>query len=200
MEAHMHAPDVLDRSEAAVSVAEDPMPRSWLSAVLVVLVLALIALVGVLLLGNDDVSLTAGEPEIVTVDQLSSFASDADAPVYWLGERNNVQYELTETSGGRVYVRYLSPGAEAGDKRAQFLAVGTYPQDGGVEALRRAVENREGAELGRTDDGAVLLIDPSSPNNAHLAYPGADLQIEVYSPVPGEALRIASAGDVRIVP
>ena len=37
------------------------------------------------------------------------------------------------TTSGRVYVRYLPRGAAAGDPRAGFLTVGTYP---GVDAFR----------------------------------------------------------------
>jgi hypothetical protein len=176
------------------------MNQRWLFRILVVLVVVLLVVLGISLLNDDDVSLTVGEPEIVTASQLSDFAADADSPMYWLGERDDAKYELTETSSGRLYVRYLEPDTEAGDERADFLAVATYPEDDGVAALERAAANRDGAELGRTDDDAVLLIDPASPNNAHLAYRGADLQIEVYSPVPGEALRLASKGEVQPVP
>jgi hypothetical protein len=66
--------------------------------------------------------------------------------------------------------------------------------------LRKAARQEAAAKLGKTDDGGVLLIDPTAPNNAHLAYRGANLQIEVYSPVPGEALRLAARGAVRPVP
>lgn len=175
------------------------MTKRWQTPLLVVLSVALIALVVVWLVRDDDSSV-AEEPEAVPVTQLSEFAADQSKPVYWLGERPNETYELTETPSGRVYIRYLTGDAEAGDERATFVTVGTYPDGDGIAQLRRAAREQEGAELGKTDDGAVLLIDPTSPNNAHLAYPGANLQIEVYSPVPGQALRLASRGAVQPVP
>jgi hypothetical protein len=176
------------------------MTRRWLTILLVVLTVALIAAVVVWLVHGDDSSPATGEPEAVTTSELSEFAAEQDTPVYWLGERRNEGYELTDSSSGRVYVRYLTGGAEAGDKRAVFVTVATYPADNGVATLRKAAREQMGAKLGKTDDGAALLIDPTSPNNAHLAYPGANLQIEVYSPVPGEALRLAARGDVQTVP
>ena len=178
------------------------MARRWLIILLGVLVAALLVVIGVTVFGHDGggSSASTGAPRLVSARELSDLAANADTPVYWLGRRGDASYELTETSSGRVYVRYLTPGAQAGDKRAAFVTVGTYSEDGGVAALRRAAASRKGARLGRTDDGAVLLIDPSSPDNAHLAYPAADLQIEVYSPVPGEALRLASHGDVKPIP
>jgi len=176
------------------------MPFRWLTTLLVILSVALVAAVVVWLGRGSDSSSPAGEPELVTTEQLSEFAGEHGKPVYWLGERRGAKYELTETSRGRIYLRYLRGDAEAGDKRASFVTVATYPGSDGVTALRLAARKHSGAKLGRTKDGAVLLIDPSSPHNAHLAYRGANLQIEVFSPTPGEALRLAAKGDVRPVP
>lgn len=173
------------------------MTNRVLTILLAVLSIALVALVAVWLVGDADSS--SSEPEVVAAAQVPEFVSDQSTAVYWLGERPNAEYELTESPSGRVYVRYLTGDAEAGDPRADFITVGTYPSDNGIAELRRAAQQQEGAELGRTDDGAVLLIDPNSPNNAHLAYPDEKVQIEVYSPIPGQALRLAEGGAVEPV-
>jgi len=176
------------------------MNRRWPTVLLVVLSIALVAMVVVWLTRDDSSSSPVpGEPEAVSSSELSEFADEHGSPIYWLGERRNESYELTDSESGRVYIRYLTGGAEAGDKRAKFITVATYPAENGVVALRKAMREQNGAKLGKTDDGAVLLIDPSSPDNAHLAYPGANLQVEVYSPVPGEALRLAARGEVQPV-
>lgn len=148
---------------------------------------------------DDSVTVPAGEPEVVTASQLSDFAADAAGPVYWLGERLGSRYELTETAKGRVYVRYLRGDAKAGDPRSSFITVATYPSADGVAKLRKAAAAKGGAELGRAGDGAVLLADPAA-TSAYLAYPGGDVQVELYSPVPGQARRLALAGAVREVP
>jgi hypothetical protein len=177
------------------------MTNRWLTALLAVLSVALIAAVAIWVLRDDDSSPPAvDEPTAMSAADLSEFAAEQDVPVYWLGERTNASYELTDSQSGRIYVRYLTDGADAGDERAKFITVATYPSEDGVAALRKAAREEKGAKLGKTDDGAVLLIDPTSPNNAHLAYRGANLQIEVYSPVPGEALRLAARGEVQPVP
>jgi hypothetical protein len=175
-----------------------PRRRAAVAAVSAVAILA--ALLFSSCGGDDKLSLSPGEPQALSASQLSEVAADAGHPIYWLGERDGAEYEVTETPGGRVYVRYLEGDAEVGDKRARFQTVGTYPTKDGAAALRRAMGNRDGAKLARTDDGALLLVDPSSPQNAHLAYPGTGVQVEVFSPVPGEALRLASGGEVQPVP
>lgn len=178
------------------------MAQRLLTVLLLVLSAALIASVAVWILDGDDEAAApvTGTPSTVSLAELSDFAAGQPTPVYWLGERGGASYELTDSSSGRVYVRYLPEGTDPGDERADFLTVATYPAADGVAELRQAAHREAGATLGRTDDGAVLLIDPGSPNNAHLAYRGASPQIEVYSPVPGEALRLAARGAVRPVP
>ena len=173
------------------------MSRPWLIPTLAVIAAGLIVWLAILLLRGDDVSLTVGEPQVVTAAELESFADDAEHPVYWLGERADAEYELTETSSGRIFVRYLSGD---GDEEVRSLTVGTYPVEDGVAALRRTAVSEDGKELARSDGGAVLLIDTAAPDNVHMAYPREDHQIEIYSPVPGQALRLASRDRVRPVP
>src|SRR4051794_38105285 len=164
-------------------------PTTRAQAVLCVVLLAMIAAWSV---GCGDDSPAAGEARIVSAVELSDIAAESASPVYWLGARDGTELELTEEDSGRVYVRYLEDGADAGDEGAELLTVGTYPSEDGVAELRRAARNGDRTVIARTDDGAVLLVDPGSPNSAHLAYPDGGSQIEVYSPRPALALRLAS--------
>jgi hypothetical protein len=173
----------------------------WRNPIPFLCVAAVALLIGLCGCGSsgDSVSLTAGEPALVSASQLTEFAADADGPIYWLGERLGSRYELTETAKGRIYVRYLRGDAKAGDPHSSFITVATYPSEDGVAKLRQAADAQDGAELGRAGDGAVLLADPSA-TSAYLAYPGGDVQVELYSPEPGQARRLAVAGAVREVP
>jgi hypothetical protein len=175
------------------------MQSRWIQPVLALLAVVLLGVLAWMLLtgDDDDVSLTPGQPEVVSVSQLEGFAEDADHQIYWAGEKPDTEIELTETDDGRIYVRYLP--SEGGDATA-FLTVASYPVDDGAAALERSARNTDNKEIARSDDGAVVLIDTESPNNAHLAYPGDDLQIEIFSPVTGEALRLASRDRVEPVP
>jgi hypothetical protein len=174
------------------------MHGRWTQLLLAVLGVALIATIAVALLsGDDEVSLTPGVPKVVSVAELEDFADGADHAVYWVGERPDARYELTETATHRVFVRYLPADGGGG---GEFLTVGTYPGQDPVGELERAAREGHGKEIARSDEGAVVLIDPESPENAHLAYPGDDVQVEIFSPVPGEALRMASRDRVEPVP
>ncbi len=168
---------------------------------LAVLVIALLAVIAISVFHDDDQAASApGAPEIVSPAELADFAAESGREIYWIGPRSGARYELTDAPQGRIYVRYLRGGAEAGDERADFVTVATYPAEDAVARLRQAARDQPGAELGRTADGAVLLTEPSSPLNAYVAYPGADLQVEVFSPLPDHARRLAARGEVQRVP
>jgi hypothetical protein len=126
---------------------------------------------------------------------LLAFVQGLGQPVYWLGPSAGFTYELTRTSTGNVFVRYLPRGVHVGDKRAAFTTVGTYPYPGALAALK-AVPHATTTKLA---GGGVLVSTASDPRSVHLAYPGVDYQIEVYDPVAGRARTIALSGRVRPV-
>jgi hypothetical protein len=135
-------------------------------------------------------------PHLVDVAGLTALEGSVGHPVYWAGERQGDQLEATEEANGNVYLRYLPPGTDAGDPRARFLTIGTYPVPDAVGALRRTAA-KSGATLGRAAGGAAVLANPSSQGSVYLAYPGSDMQIEVYDPAPGRALRLIRSGAIR---
>lgn len=172
----------------------------------VVLVLALIAVIAVSVLHDDEekspppvAPAASNGPEVVTPSRLAAFATESGEAIYWIGPRRGATYELTASAGGPTYVRYLRDGAQAGDPRPDFLTVATYPEPNGAAELRQLARDEPAAELGRAADGALLLTNPSSPKSAYLVYPDTDVQIELFSPIPDHARRLASRGEVRRV-
>ena len=134
-------------------------------------------------------------PVAMSSAALLAFVQGLGRPVYWIGPSAGFTYELTRTSAGNVFVRYLPKGVQVGDKRAAFTVVGTYPYPGALAALK-AVPKAKAANLA---GGGVLVSTTSDPRSVHLAYPGVDYQIEVYDPVAGRARVIALSGRVRPV-
>jgi hypothetical protein len=160
------------------------------SAVLVLLALFLAAK------GDDggDAAVAGIAPHFVEAADLVELEGSLGHPVYWAGERPPDQLELSEEADGSLYLRYLPPGVEAGDPRPGFLTVGTYPVVDAVAALRRTA-TEAGVKLGRAA-GVVVLPNPGSSGSVYLAHPGTDLQIEVYDPAPGAALRLIRSGAI----
>jgi len=132
-------------------------------------------------------------PVVATLGRLRDLASSVGHPIYWAGERPG-EYELTVDPNGNIFIRYLKAGEPAGSRRTS-LTVATYPFAKGYEILR-GVSRGSGETTGHTPDGGLAVVGKVKPNNAYIAYPGTDLQIEVYDPKAGRAFELATAGAI----
>ncbi len=134
---------------------------------------------------------------LASVADLQALARDSAAPVFWAGPRPDMRYELSQTSDGRIYIRYLPSGVAPGDPRGDFLTVGTYPQPGALEVVRRR-GSEEGAVLRELENGGLAVHNESSPTSVYVAYPAIPRLVEVFHPSAETAQELASSG--RIVP
>ena len=132
-------------------------------------------------------------PIRVSQSGLARLASSLHRPIYWAGPKPGFKLEVTQTTSGKMYVRYLPHGVQVGDKRARFLIVATYPFSGALTALKRVAGNQAISVPG----GGIAFVDPTYPKSVHLASPGVDYQVEVFDPVPRISRRVATSGDVR---
>jgi hypothetical protein len=128
---------------------------------------------------------------------LKARTAAAASPVYWAGPQQNVSYELTQTSNGRTYVRYLPTGVKAGSK-TRYLTIGTYPLQNALAATKAAAKG-SGAVAIDVGHGGFGFYSRSSPSSVYLAYPGENVQMEVFDPSPREAQQVASSGRLRPV-
>ena len=141
---------------------------------------------------------TSTGPELVAAEDLRDLEAELGHAVYWAGERPPLRIELERDVEGNVFLRYLPPEVDPGDEDASYLTVGTYPVLDAFAATQ-TFAREAGAEEISLDGGAILVPNPESPGGAYLAYPGSDLQIEVYDPTPGKALRLVREGAVAPV-
>jgi hypothetical protein len=141
------------------------------------------------------VRVAPGVPTIVSEAQLRQRADSVDHPVYWAGRRRGFRYELTTTTLGRIFVRYLPAGTAAGDPRPDFLTVGTYPGSRSFADLKRAA-NRQGAAWIGLEDGGLVVFAAKRATSAYLGYPGKRYQVEVFAPSNGTPQRLLLAGAV----
>jgi len=143
-------------------------------------------------------STSPGAAEIVSPDSLRETVSEAATPVYWAGEQDETELELSRPEKDRTYVRYLTGDAEAGDRRADFLTIGTYAQPNAVASLRRQAK-RSGGALGHAPGNATVYYDRGNPQSVYLAYPGAPIEVEVFDPSFKRALRMVESGQIVAV-
>jgi hypothetical protein len=171
----------------------------------VVAIAALVAFLVWLLVIRDDSgsrtpsqpSATAIAPVAATPGRIRDLSVEEGRPIYWLGPRNNTVYELQRTTQDRIYVRYLTPSAPVGTKQANYALVGTYPV-ANAYAVLKGLSKASGETSFTAQKGGIAVYSDSRPTNVYLAYPGADTQIEVYDPTPGNARSLVASG--RVVP
>jgi hypothetical protein len=140
-------------------------------------------------------TLTVGVPAIVSPAEAADAAKLVGHEVFGVGALPGTRLELTRGSRGEVWVRYLSGDAQAGDRRASFVTVGTYKQVGAYVAARDASEGADSrsAEL---PGGGLMLWNLERPTSVYIASPASDLLVEVYSPDAEQARSLARAGAV----
>jgi hypothetical protein len=161
----------------------------WVAlAVVVVLVVRSIA-------DGGDSSGDTTAPEIVTLEELRDEANSTGEPIYWAGAQPNTELELSRPDKERIYVRYLTGDAEVGTKQTDFLTVGTYTFPGAAAALQKLSE-KPGGVRASTAGGGIVYFDRNRPQNVYLAYPGVDIEIEVYDPDAKRALGLVASGQI----
>jgi hypothetical protein len=139
---------------------------------------------------------TSAKPTAVTVQQLRALESAVRHAVYWVGPESRTTYELTRTSDGTIYVRYLPRGAKVGDSKPH-TTVGTYPFRNPVGAVE-AIAKDTGRRTFSTSGGGVAVVDGNHPTSVYVAYQGSNYQLEVFDPSAARALRLVRSG--RVVP
>jgi hypothetical protein len=144
---------------------------------------------------GDDSAPAASGATAKSESELHSFAEAVSHPVYWAGPKDGHTYEVTRTTDGRVYVRYLPEGTQVGDPRARFLTIGTYPRAGAWAELKRAARADGAVSLKLERDGLAVFSD-ARPTSVYFGYPDAKYQVEVFHPSASEARRLALAGQV----
>jgi hypothetical protein len=133
-----------------------------------------------------------------SVQELKALAIKLGHPIYWAGAEPNNTYELTRMKDGSVYVRYLPQGISVGDRRPNYLTIGTYPQKGALEILEATAAKNQVPTM-NVDNGGLAFVDKKHPTSVYIAYPSSDFQIEVYDPAPGRARQLVTSGQVRPV-
>jgi hypothetical protein len=150
--------------------------------------------------GSSESSETAGESKGVALSasELVAKAGSLGGPAYWIGPRaGTTSYELSVTPDGRIYVRYLTGGAEAGDPKPDFLTIGTYPVPEAAQALQDATTGAAGSQTLTQHEGFEVLSSPEATNAYVVFDDQPEIQVEVFSPQRGEASQLAGSGALK---
>jgi hypothetical protein len=168
-----------------------------------VLAVALAAALLVWLVVRDDsngssteaLQVSAIPPVAATPDRLRELSVEAGRPIYWLGPQDGGRYELTRTPNDRIFVRYLPAGAPVGTTESKYPLVGTYPVENAYDVLKKLAKAPGESSFTAPKNG-FAVYSTAHPTNIYLAYPGSDVQIEVYDPSAARARELITSGQV----
>jgi hypothetical protein len=151
--------------------------------------------------GDSKTAATSGRatgPVETTTAKLRALSLELGHPIYWAGPQPDRKYELTRTSDDRIFVRYLPRDVQIGIRQAAFTIIGTYPVVNAYKVLqqlgKKPHEHNFAAPV-----GGFAVYSSEQPSNVYLAYPGSNLQIEVYDPSPQQARGLITSGQVAAV-
>lgn len=172
-------------------------PRALPLSLIGLLVIGIGALVAAFMLRGDHNATTAlpavgSGPAAVSEAQLKVLAKHSSLPVYWAGKAGS--YELTRTTDGRIYIRYLPAGAKIGNTTG-YLTIGTYPDPHAFRSIRRAAA-RPGGVSAKLANGGLLVFNSHAPKSVYFGYPDARYQVEVFDPSPTQARTLVLSGKV----
>ena len=136
----------------------------------------------------------APKAKAVSFADLQALAASLKHPIYWAGQKSGYTYELTTSSSGNVFVRYLPPGVEVGSS-TPYLTVATYPFPGAFGAIR-ALARQKSLPTAKLAEGGLAVLDKSFPTSIHLAFPASAYEVEVFDPSPASVLRTVVSGQV----
>ena len=192
--------------EAHRATADNPLPAHrmrWQTSPLHLSLAALLVGAGILVVtifllhghgGGKTTLPPIGTPAAVSESQLKHLAAQSEQPIYWAGPKAGA-YELTRTTDGRIYIRYLPSSDKVGDRTPTYLTVGTYPAKHAFPAIKRAAARPGGVSV-KIDRGGLLVFNAGTPKSVYFGYPRSGYQVEVYDPSPQQARTLVLAGKI----
>jgi hypothetical protein len=169
-----------------------------LTAVIVVAVAAAI-LIWLLMRGNSASNTPPVKKSVAAVSEqgLKTLAASLPGQIFWKGPQPGTTYELTQTSTGREFVRYLPAGTKVGTgQRYPFVA--TFPFSNAFAATQ-AVASKPSSVKVAAGPNAVAFYSRSLPTNVYLAFRGSNYQIEVFDTNAARAQQLVAHGQIAAV-
>lgn len=170
------------------------------AGVVVVVVVAIIALaVG----GKDSKSSSNGSngaaanPAAITnltPDTLAASVSATGRTVYWAGPEADNTYVLQTLANGQTTVRYVPKDGNPNEANAIYRVIGSYPIKGAFDVTKKAAEDPNSTMVTNAD-GSIVVYNKAKTTNVYVAFPGVDVQIEIFDPS-GQALALATSGRI----
>jgi hypothetical protein len=130
----------------------------------------------------------------LTQPQLESLVAQESITVYWAGPRPGYLYSIDTTAKSRVYLQYIQADSNSKNVIANSRIIATYfTKDGFGRTVSAAT--RTGNTGFRNPNGSVVFYAKNRATDIYLAFPGKEVQVEIFDPLAGQALSLAVLQD-----
>lgn len=111
--------------------------------------------------------------------------------VYWAGPVANSLYTLNHIKAGQDFVRYLPDGKGLSDQAQNYRVIATYKDPTAYTTVTTAAKTSGGVSL-TNPDGSFVYYSKATPTHVYLVFKNLPYQIEIFDPVPGASLKLAT--------
>lgn len=134
--------------------------------------------------------ITSGQTAL-TESELITAVKSTGISVFWLGSTAGAKYAFNNLAEDQNFIRYLPGGNGVGDTSEKYRIVGTYADPNAYTTMQKAAESNTGVSA-VNPDGSIVFYSKATPLHVYLAFKNLPYQIEIFDPVPGVALKLAT--------
>lgn len=127
----------------------------------------------------------------LTAAQLRTEVKNVGGSIFWAGAMSGALYTFNHISAGRDYIRYLPNGQGLADKTQNYRVIATYKETTAYATILAASKLGTGVSL-KNPDGSLIYYAKATPTHVYMAYKNIPYQIEIFDPVPGASLKLAT--------
>lgn len=127
----------------------------------------------------------------LTADQLRAEVKNVGGSIFWAGAMPGALYTFNHISAGQDYIRYLPNGQGLSDKTQNYRVIATYKETTAYSTILAAGKKKTGVGL-INPDGSVIYYSNATPTHVYMAYKNLPYQIEIFDPIPGASLKLAT--------
>ena len=133
----------------------------------------------------------------MSASELISTAKLSKTTIYWAGPISGYTYSLSTDSSGSSVVRYLPTAAAINSSINTSRMVATYVASGAYDKSVLVASNT-GTSSFKNADKSLVFYKTANTNDVFMAFPGKNIQVEIFDPVAGQALSLSVlAGEIR---
>lgn len=127
----------------------------------------------------------------LTADQLRAEVKAVGGSIFWAGIMPGALYTFNHIAAGQDYIRYLPNGQGLTDKTQNYRVIATYKQATAYATILAA--SKLGTGVSKTNsDGSIVYYAKATPTHVYMAFKNFPYQIEIFDPVPGASLKLAT--------